>query len=56
MVDEVLIRSLHGCEFMEDTQNVVLVGGPGTGKTHLATAVQYRRFNSTTTGSVSSQA
>ncbi len=41
MVDEALIKSLHGCEFMEDTQNVVLVGGPGTGKTHLATAVQY---------------
>ncbi len=39
IVDAALIKSLHGCEFMEDTQNVVLVGGPGTGKTHLATAV-----------------
>jgi len=38
-VDEPLIRALHRCEFLEDAQNLVLVGGPGTGKTHLATAI-----------------
>ena len=38
-VDETLITSLHHCEFMEEAQNVVFVGGPGTGKTHLATAI-----------------
>jgi len=38
-VNEALARQLHGCEFLEDAHNVVLVGGPGTGKTHLATAI-----------------
>ncbi len=30
---------MHRCEFLEDANNVVLVGGPGTGKTHIATAL-----------------
>jgi DNA replication protein DnaC len=38
-VNEALVRQLHRCEFLEDAQNVVLVGGPGTGKTHVATAI-----------------
>jgi DNA replication protein DnaC len=37
-VNEALARHLHSCEFLEDAHNIVLVGGPGTGKTHLATA------------------
>jgi hypothetical protein len=32
-VNEALTRQLHRCEFLEDAHNVVLVGGPGTGKT-----------------------
>lgn len=38
-VDEQLIRGLHRCEFIDVSQNIVLIGGPGTGKTHLATAI-----------------
>src|SRR5450830_1850021 len=38
-VDESLVRQLHRGDFMEAAHNVVLVGGPGTGKTHLATAL-----------------
>ncbi len=33
------MRQLHRCEFINNADNVVLVGGPGTGKTHLATAL-----------------
>src|SRR6516165_9783862 len=38
-VNEALVRQLHRCEFTEKAENVVLVGGPGTGKTHIATAL-----------------
>ena len=38
-VNEALVRQLHRCEFLEDANNIVLVGGPGTGKTHIATAL-----------------
>ena len=38
-VNEALVRSLHRGDFIDDAHNVVLIGGPGTGKTHLATAI-----------------
>jgi DNA replication protein DnaC len=38
-VNEALVRQLHRCEFMDSAHNVVLIGGPGTGKTHVATAL-----------------
>lgn len=39
VVNEALIRSLHRGLFMDNAENIVLIGGPGTGKTHLATAL-----------------
>lgn len=39
MANEALVRQLHRGDFMDSAQNVVLVGGPGTGKTHLASAI-----------------
>ena len=38
-VDETLVNALHQGEFIESSHNAVFIGGPGTGKTHLATAI-----------------
>ena len=38
-VNESLIRDLAGGAFVADQRNVVLVGGTGTGKSHLAIAI-----------------
>jgi DNA replication protein DnaC len=38
-VDRKLVTTLASCEFTAAAHNAVLVGGPGTGKSHLATAI-----------------
>jgi DNA replication protein DnaC len=38
-VDRKLVTRLASCEFTAAAHNVVLVGGPRTGKSHLATAI-----------------
>jgi DNA replication protein DnaC len=38
-INEGLVRSLHSGSFLVGQRNIVLVGGTGTGKTHLASAI-----------------
>ncbi len=38
-VNEATVKQLHRGAFMENAENVVLIGGPGTGKSHIATAI-----------------
>ncbi len=38
-INEDLVRQLHSASFLPNRRNVVLVGGTGTGKTHLAIAI-----------------
>lgn len=38
-INEANVRQLHRGDFMGNAENVVLIGGPGTGKSHVATAI-----------------
>ena len=38
-INEQLVRTLHQGDFMAQSRNIVLVGGTGTGKSHLAMAI-----------------
>jgi DNA replication protein DnaC len=38
-VNEAMVLQLHRGTFIDDADNAVLIGGPGTGKTHIATAL-----------------
>ena len=38
-VERPLVERLHDGDFLHTAENIVLVGGPGTGKAHLATAL-----------------
>jgi DNA replication protein DnaC len=38
-VNKVLIAELMRCEYIEGKENILMVGNPGTGKSHLATAL-----------------
>jgi len=33
------VKALNRCDFLDESENIVLIGGPGTGKTHIATAI-----------------
>jgi DNA replication protein DnaC len=39
VVNEAQTKALHRCEFLDETENIVFIGAPGTGKTHIATAI-----------------
>jgi DNA replication protein DnaC len=52
-VDRKLILQLAELAFTEPAHNAVLVGGPGTGKTHLATAMACPASPDTASGSAS---
>jgi DNA replication protein DnaC len=38
-VNKMLIGELVRCEYIDKRENVLLIGNPGTGKSHLATAL-----------------
>jgi len=45
-IDEAQIRTLYTGAFIEQQRNIIFVGGTGTGKTHLATAIASQAIRS----------
>jgi len=45
-VNEALIRDLYNGSFLEEPRNIIFIGGTGTGKTHLATAIAIQNIRS----------
>ncbi len=45
MVNETAIRQLYAGTYLDNARNIVLVGGTGTGKTHLAIALARRAIH-----------
>ena len=54
-INEALVRQLHRGEFIDDANNVVLVGGPGTGKTIVRPHLACRPSSIITNGFASSR-
>jgi hypothetical protein len=44
-INEVPVRQLYRCEFMDAVENVVLIGGPGTGKSLSRLLLAFRPLN-----------
>ncbi len=44
-VSPLFIRELATCQFIEDRQNIVMIGNPGRGKTHLSIALGLKALN-----------
>ena len=38
-IDKKKMNDITTCQFIEEKKNIILIGDPGTGKTHLATAI-----------------
>jgi len=41
-IDQVQVMNLYSCAFVESFRNIILVGGTGTGKSHLAISIASR--------------